>query len=159
MWQLTAASAEEAAHWANVLADAREASLRTKPALAVAPAAPSADDDDEATQAAGEVEESISTHGVWLTKAGEGIGRDRRRWFILQRGLASRALRLTYFANVRNNVGVDRKGCIDIDGASSVGSEGCLITIVSAGRLSLLNMHDHVWYWLLNMHDNVGLMV
>eukprot|EP00047_Mylnosiga_fluctuans_P019018 m.77744 g.77744 ORF g.77744 m.77744 type:complete len:1563 (+) comp7929_c0_seq1:66-4754(+) len=135
VWQLTAASAEEAAHWAKVLADARDASLRAKPALAVPTAAAAADDDDEATQAAGEVEESISTHGVWLTKAGEGLGRDRRRWFILQRGLASRALRLTYFANVRNNVGVDRKGCIDIDGASSVGSEGCLITINNPGRL------------------------
>ena len=96
------------------------------PAATSATPAPGEDDDEETGAATGEAEESLGS-GLWLTKAGEGRGRARRRWFVLQRGAVSRTLRLTYFTAADG----ERKGCIDVTSAASVGLDGALITIVS----------------------------
>jgi hypothetical protein len=129
VWQLNAASAEEAAHWAQVLTEAIQASsgVQTHTVSLTAPG----QHDEEGNEASQETEVGVAA-GMWLVKAGEGLGRDRRRWFVLQKGLASQTLRLTYFGDQRNGQGIDRKGCIALSGASSVGHDGKLVTIVSA---------------------------
>ena len=152
LWQLTADAPGEAVLWAGVLTDALSAS-KSAPSLSVtlpskAPSTPStvlstdaagteqsnelrtSVPDEEETVATDESEEHVGATGLWLVKAADGVGRERRRWFDLQRGKSSRILRLTYYADVKGGVGVDRKGSIVISNGESIGQEGALLTIV-----------------------------
>ncbi len=155
-WHLTAATVEEAQAWTQLLQRAIAAQAAKSPGAGAGlsgtaterAAGAGAGDDDEDAAAGGagagagagnglafEDEENLLPGvGIWLVKKGEGMGRDRRRYFSLFKGRTSRALKFAYFADVKNGIPIERKGHIMLDPSSVVSAKGPLITIAQSSR-------------------------
>ena len=70
-----------------------------------------------------------TTDGVWLVKAAEGVGRARRRFFVLQPDH-----RLAYYARLVNARPEDRKGVIVIHGATTFEAQGRTLLVTQPQR-------------------------
>ena len=145
-WMLTAGTASEASTWAGLLLEAKNKYTPDQDAAAADGGQGGSDvmssslhavaQHDEPNIPNDEDEENLwEGRGVWMVKKGEGIGRDRRRFFTLVMGKESGAIKLNYYGSVKDDRPVDKKGFIVIGPSSGFMHDSNSVVIVSLGWL------------------------
>eukprot|EP00050_Salpingoeca_kvevrii_P000684 m.153956 g.153956 ORF g.153956 m.153956 type:complete len:2367 (-) comp10181_c0_seq1:22-7122(-) len=79
---------------------------------------------------------SVSAAGSWFVKKAEKMGKDQRRFFVLDRSV--KPLAVAYYEDVQNGQPVNRKGVIPITGQTCVSTRDLELSIANPDRLWLL---------------------
>lgn len=87
------------------------------------------DDDDE--------EDVLQGRGVWMSKKGEGLGMltgAKKRFFLVVFGTFTKVLKWNYYAHVKHDVPVDKKGHVRLYPTSEFTAKGKDLTIKNPDR-------------------------